>query len=258
MRYRDVRYWRVWRTILLACLSWRSGHWPLTLGAVRQSPSSHGQCQNCIIRDISTDCASQWDTSCLSARAAARGKWWLRVCIQQGLVSQRSESELWLPPLWVHKLARSCTCKRMRTRNKTRLDAIAGNLKLFMRAGSWIKNIRTKKIEKQLWKHVRAVAASHYWEGMTCFAFHWIWWLFSEWFLIFRISLPIQLCFGHHNLLHRPIRNFRQHNHLDVSPGNNVGALLDFCPLWFDFYLSFFRFFNQFFMLLHISPFTWV
>ena len=148
MRYRDVRYWRVWRTILLACLSWRSGHWPLTLGAVRQSPSSHGQCQNCIIRDISTDCASQWDTSCLSARAAARGKWWLRVCIQQGLVSQRSESELWLPPLWVHKLARSCTCKRMRTRNKTRLDAIAGNLKLFMRAGSWIKNYSNKKNRK--------------------------------------------------------------------------------------------------------------
>ena len=75
-----------------------------------------------------------------SARATARGKHLLLVCIPQQLVSHSSESELWLPPLWNHKLARVCTSKRMRTRHsKRRLHAIAGNLKLIMWAGSWIK-----------------------------------------------------------------------------------------------------------------------
>ena len=39
--------------------------------------------------------------------------------------------------VWKHKLARVCTCKRMRTRHsKRRLHAIAGNLELIMWAGS--------------------------------------------------------------------------------------------------------------------------
>ena len=62
------------------------------------------------------------------------GKSLLLVCIQQGLVCQFSASELWLPPLWDHPLARSCAGKRMRTRIKKatwRGDAIAGNIKLF-------------------------------------------------------------------------------------------------------------------------------
>ena len=96
--------------------------------------------------------------------ALARGKHLLLVCIPQQLVSHLSESELWLPPLWNHKLARVCTSKRMRTRHsKRRLHAIAGNLKLIMWAGSWIKikTCRTKKIHDTLllcWSRVAAVA----------------------------------------------------------------------------------------------------
>ena len=72
--------------------------------------------------------------------ALARGKHLLLVCIPQQLVSHLSESELWLPPLWNHKLARVCTSKLMRTpHSKRRLHAIAGNLKFIMWAGSWIK-----------------------------------------------------------------------------------------------------------------------
>ena len=45
------------------------------------------------------------------------------------------------------KLARSCACKRMCTKNKRRINAIVGNLKLFMLAGSWL-NVRTPATEK--------------------------------------------------------------------------------------------------------------
>ena len=85
--------------------------------------------------------------------ALARGKHLLLVCIPQQLVSHRSESELWLPPLWNHKLARVCTSKRMRTRHsKRRLHAIAGNLELIMWAGSWIK-IKTCSNKKKSTTH---------------------------------------------------------------------------------------------------------
>ncbi len=75
-------------------------------------------------------CLCQWP---------ARGKWLLLVCIQQGAVSQRFESELWQPPLWDYKVACSCAYKRTSTKHTTskgRLHAIAGNVQLFIWAGS--------------------------------------------------------------------------------------------------------------------------
>ena len=121
---------------------------------------------------------------------------------------------------------------------KKRLDAIAGNIKLVMWAGPWIKTVWTKKIEKQVWNHVKDSAASHYWEGMTCFALHWIWWLYPEWFLIFRISLPIQLSFGHHNLFHQVRKNFSFFSIVVWF----LSSLLNSTPLWCDFFLSLIRF----------------
>ncbi len=57
----------------------------------------------------------------------------------------------------------------------------------------------------------RASAAIHHKQCICCFAFHWSWELYSEWFSTFRMFQLIKLFFAHHNLLHQLIRNLRQH-----------------------------------------------
>ena len=118
----------------------------------KKNPSSSSQVMQCrnslnVILDISTDCASQWD-SCRLSTGSGEGKCLLLGYILQGLDCQFSESKWWLLPLWGHPLAHSCARKRMRTRikkNTRRGDAIAGNLKLFAWAGLWIKTFGIKK-----------------------------------------------------------------------------------------------------------------
>jgi hypothetical protein len=172
MRHSDVQYY-IRYCFLVFPGAVVTGHWQL-----KQSPSRHWQCQNCFIRDITTDCASQRDTSCLWPTAAARGKWLLLVCIPQGLVSQRSESELLLPPLWNHTLARLCAYKHTRTRLKRWINGESTPLqeiqKKFILARSWIKTVWRKKLKSNFEK-LGGQCASLYWGHVTCFAFNWIW-----------------------------------------------------------------------------------
>ena len=68
-------------------------------------------------------------------------------------------------------------------------------------AGIWIKTFRQKIIEKRIWKCGVACVSLHHREGTWCFAFHWIWGLYSEWFSIFRMSQRIQSSFAQHHSL---------------------------------------------------------
>ncbi len=101
----------------------------------------------------------------------------------------------------------------MRLKKLTRrVDAIAGNIKLFAWAGSWIRIVWTK-ISKATLEMRRASNAIHHREGICCFAFHWIWGLNFEWFsfcqkfLLIKLTLHIQvpICFI--------MRRLRQHNY---------------------------------------------
>ena len=117
----------------------------------------------------------------LLRQSPAMAALWLRICVITALLTGS-------------QLACSCSCELKRTRNKRRINATAGNLKLLMWVGSWLKQTN-KKIDKHAWN-----------DGN--------WWSYSQWVSMCRISLPIQLSFRHPDSLHRQIKNvsLRQHN----------------------------------------------
>ncbi len=128
----DGQYCTVWILCYDQCEWWqpcaRCGHWPLSNWGSQTVTQ-----QSMAVPELCRTWYRRWLCSYLPrciGHGIASG---VHPALDpQELASQRSETELWLPLLCGHQLARSSACKRTRTRHKRRLNAIAGNTKIFM------------------------------------------------------------------------------------------------------------------------------
>ena len=101
--------------------------------------------------------------------------------------------------------------------HKMRFDAITMNV---MGRIAELKLLQKKKNWRAANFNADEGTAPNHWRSRTCFAFHYCVLLYSEWFSIFRITIPILSSFRCCNLSHQQIKNSSQSMNFNTSSGN--------------------------------------